>query len=58
MGERGELVVFNVQPEDMGRYECVLAESVSLFRDLELQGTVCVCVHMVPGSFKCLVSCL
>ena len=44
MGERGELVVFNVQPEDMGRYECVLAESVSLFRDLELQGTVCVCV--------------
>ena len=45
MGERGELVVFNVQPEDMGRYECVLAESVSLFRDLELQGTVCVCTH-------------
>ena len=38
MGERGELIVFNVQEEDMGRYECVLAEGVSLFRDLQLQG--------------------
>ena len=38
MGERGELVVFDVQPEDMGRYECVLADGISLFSDLQLQG--------------------
>lgn len=40
MGERGELVIFEVQEEDMGRYECVLAQNVSLFQDLQLQGIV------------------
>ena len=38
MGERGELIVFNIQEEDMGRYECILTDEVSLFRDLEIQG--------------------
>ena len=38
MGERGELIVFDIQEEDMGRYECVLTDNVSLFRDLVLQG--------------------
>lgn len=42
MGERGELVVFNVEEGDMGRYECVLTEEVSFFRDLEVQG---ICDH-------------
>ena len=38
MGERGELIVFDVQEGDMGRYECVLTDNVSLFQDLVLQG--------------------
>lgn len=38
MGDRGELVVFNVEEGDMGRYECVLSDRVSFFRDLEVQG--------------------
>lgn len=42
MGERGELVVFNVEESDMGRYECVLTDGVSFFRDLEIQG---ICDH-------------
>ena len=46
MGERGELVVFDVQPEDMGRYECVLSRRVSLFQDLLLQGDL----NTSPGS--------
>ena len=49
MGERGGLVVFDVQPEDMGRYECVLADGVSLFRDLQLQGTTATVYNSEPA---------
>ena len=54
MGERGELIVFDVQAEDMGRYECVLADGVSLFRDLLLQGELCLAPTHCPvcGAWK------
>ena len=54
MGEMGELVVFNVQPEDMGRYECVLSDELSLFRDLDLRG-VCACVCQCVCVLCCVV---
>ena len=38
MGEKGELVIFDVRAEDMGRFVCEVGEEVRLFRDLVLQG--------------------